>query len=205
MKEYKTNYDCEQMEYESGAKRSAQEGKGRFDLIPTSVLFRLAQVYERGAIKHGERNWEEGFPICRAIDSAIRHLLQFKLRMKDEDHAAQSIWNIFAAAHFEEMIEKGFLDSKWDDRPDYKPIKDYLDEPENVETENKPLKRISISKEALYDRGRRFKSSKTKSVFNLTEKDFSFADDEEVIEDLKADYSRRREPEIVERTDEDRK
>jgi hypothetical protein len=207
-KEYKTNYDCEQMEYEDGAKRSAITGKGRFDLIPTSVLFRLAQVYERGANKHGERNWEKGFPICRAIDSAIRHILQFKLKMVDEDHAAQAIWNIFAAAHFEEMVEKGVLPSKWDDRPVYEPEKDYLNEPKDVEIENKPLKRISVNKGALYDTGRRFKSSlKWKTECgpkrDLTEEDFNFGD-EGVIEDLEPKCLRR-EPEISERSEEDRK
>jgi len=124
-KEYTTDYDCEMMEYEDGAKRSATTDKGRFDLIPTNILFRVAKVYQRGGDKHGDRNWEKGFPICRAIDSAIRHLLQFQLKMKDEDHAAQAIWNIFAAAHLEEMVEEGVLDSKWDNRPVYeKPKKE---------------------------------------------------------------------------------
>ena len=123
-KELTTDYDCEMMEYEGGAMRSDTADKGRFDLIPTNILFRVAKVYQRGGNKHGDRNWEKGFPICRAIDSAIRHLLQFQLKMKDEDHAAQAIWNVFAAAHLEEMVEEGVLDPKWDDRPVYEKPKE---------------------------------------------------------------------------------
>lgn len=290
-KEYTTDYDCEQMQYEDGAMRSAQTDKGRFDLIPTNILFRVAKVYQRGGDKHGDRNWEKGFPICRAIDSAIRHLLQFQLKVKDEDHAAQAIWNIFAAAHLEEVVKKGVLDPKWDDRPTYerpkeehtlkvedikaadikveesansqairvlhiptghavtafrveskvenyeaalKELRDFLEytkdyrviqEPgvryEVVDTVRakamadmldeqnekafkamnnpKPLKRISISKDVLYDTGRRFKVSGD-SKPTLKESDFNFGDDE-VVDDLPKHPKREWELELDKRED----
>jgi nucleoside 2-deoxyribosyltransferase len=39
--------------------------------------------------------------------------------MNDEDHLAQSAWNIFAAIHFEEMIERGLLPKELNDLPNY--------------------------------------------------------------------------------------
>lgn len=90
-------------EYGNGARRSVSTGKGRFDLISPLALRRLAQVYERGASQKGDRNWENGFPFSRALDSAIRHINQYREGYRDEDHLAQAAWNLFAALHFEEV------------------------------------------------------------------------------------------------------
>ncbi len=109
MKDHITKFSGIKQEYDTGATRDTSSGKGRFDLIPSGPLMRLAKVYERGAKNHGDRNWEKGFPMSRAMDSALRHILQYKDGMKDEDHLAQAVWNLFAAMHFEAMIEKGIL------------------------------------------------------------------------------------------------
>ena len=99
-------------EFPSGMVRDRREGKGRYDLISPFALRRLAGVYERGAVKYDERNWEKGAPYCRFLDSALRHIEQYLARETDEDHLAQAAWNLFAIMHFEEL---GRTDL--DDRP----------------------------------------------------------------------------------------
>lgn len=102
----------EREEFPSGMVRDTREGKGRYDLVTPFGLRRLAQVYERGAAKYADRNWEKGAPFSRFLDSAERHLEQYKMGLADEDHLAQCAWNLFAIMHFEEL---GRTDL--DDRP----------------------------------------------------------------------------------------
>lgn len=118
-KKFETKFSGIKQEFESGATRDNNENKGKFVLISPVALKRLAEVYERGAKNHGERNWEKGFPIGRALDSAIRHIYQYLAGLRDEDHLAQAAWNLFAAIHFEEMIERGLLPKNLDDLPNY--------------------------------------------------------------------------------------
>jgi hypothetical protein len=89
--------------FESGAKRDSRDGKGRYDLIPPTALRRLAGVYERGAVKYGDRNWEKGQPFSRLCDSALRHINEYREGWRDEDHLAQAFWNIAALLHFDEV------------------------------------------------------------------------------------------------------
>lgn len=122
-KEYKTKLR-EKQDYGTEATRDQVAGKGRFDLIPDLALTRLVGVYERGAENHGPRNWEQGIPFSRLIDSAIRHLVQWKMSMYspellDEDHLSHSAWNIFAIMHFEEMIKLGVMPDSLNDLPKY--------------------------------------------------------------------------------------
>lgn len=102
-------------EFASGMVRDTREGKGRFDLISPFALRRLAGLYERGARKYKPRNWEQGAPFSRFLDSAARHLNQYMTGETDEDHLAAVVWNICAVMHFEEL---GRVDL--DDRPDYR-------------------------------------------------------------------------------------
>ncbi|HRT51343.1 MAG TPA: DUF5664 domain-containing protein [Anaerohalosphaeraceae bacterium] len=104
--------------YHGTAVRDKRDGKGRFDLISPIALFRLARVYEDGAQGKGERNWEQGIPLGRFIDSAIRHLQQYLAGMRDEDHLAQAAWNIFGCIHTEDQILKGHLPDSLDDLPE---------------------------------------------------------------------------------------
>ena len=85
----------------TGAVRDTRSGKGRFDLISPHGLFRLARIYELDAEKYEDRNWEKGIAISRCLDSAKRHLNQYAMGAKDEDHLAQAAWNLFAIMHFE--------------------------------------------------------------------------------------------------------
>jgi len=123
VKDYKTKLK-EKQDYGTGATRDAVKGKGRFDLIPDLALTRVVGVYERGALNHGPRNWEKGLPLSRLIDSAIRHIIQYKMskympELRDEDHIAHAVWNLLAIIHNEEMIERGVLPKELDDLPRY--------------------------------------------------------------------------------------
>ncbi len=89
-------------EFETGAVRDMQEGKGRCDLLPACALLRLSKHYEAGAKKYEARNWEKGIPISVMIDSAMRHLLKYMDGQTDEDHLAAVAWNILGAMWMEE-------------------------------------------------------------------------------------------------------
>jgi len=92
----------ERRTFNTGAVRDMQEGKGRFDLLPMCVLLRLAQHYEKGALKYAERNWEKGIPAHSFADSAMRHLVKYLDGWDDEDHLIAAIWNLCGLAWTEE-------------------------------------------------------------------------------------------------------
>lgn len=96
----KDSGECQ--EFETGAVRDIQKGKGRFDLISPVGLRRLAVRYEEGAIKYGDSNWQKGIKISRCLDSAMRHINQYLEGDWSEDHLAAVAWNIFACMHYEE-------------------------------------------------------------------------------------------------------
>lgn len=91
----------ERRQFDTGAVRDRAVGKGRFDLIATQMLLRLARHYEAGAVKYSDRNWEKGMPFSVYVDAAFRHLVKYIAGWNDEDHAAAIIWNI-AAIMFQE-------------------------------------------------------------------------------------------------------
>lgn len=105
----------ERQEFSTGSVRDTQEGKGRFALIPKGPLRRLAQLYERGAKKYGDRNWEKGQPLSRYLDSAYRHLISLEEGDIVEDHGASLAWNAFAFMWTAEQIEQGKLPKELDD------------------------------------------------------------------------------------------
>ena len=107
---HKTKFSGKKDEYKGGGTRDARAGKGRYDLITPFMLKRLAGVYERGAVNHGDRNWEKGIPFSRLIDSAMRHMNQYREGLRDEDHIAQAIWNLACVIHFEELGRKDLVD-----------------------------------------------------------------------------------------------
>ncbi len=107
----------EHTKYDSGALRSDRKGKGRFDLISPHGLLRLAIQYEEGGRAHApdERNWELGFPISRALCSAIGHIVDHLKGDRSEDHLAATAWQMFAVMHFEELIKLDLLPKELDD------------------------------------------------------------------------------------------
>lgn len=93
--------------FETGSVRDSREGKGRYDLLSPYTMRRLARHFENGARKYGDRNWEQGQPISRYVDSAFRHLFAYLEGKQDEDHAAAVLWNIGAVIDHEERFDPG--------------------------------------------------------------------------------------------------
>lgn len=100
MSQYKTKDSGKRIKYKSGFNRDIQEGKPRYDLIPGELLKRLAELYERGAIKYGSQNWKKAETeeeINRFKASAWRHFVSWDNNWDtEEDHAISTIWNIIA-------------------------------------------------------------------------------------------------------------
>lgn len=117
MRKYETKDSGRRQRFDTGSQRDTREGKGRYDLITPIALRRLAGVYERGAAKYDERNWEKGQPLSRYFDSALRHLFQHIEGKRDEDHLGQALWNVAAIIHTEEMVERGLLPAELNDLP----------------------------------------------------------------------------------------
>ncbi len=110
----------ERLTFEGGGQREPAAGKGRYDLITPYGLQRLAAHYELGSKKYADRNWQKGMPLSRFIDSTFRHLVQFMLNDRKEDHLAAIAWNVLGYMHIEERIQAGalpatFRDVPWDD------------------------------------------------------------------------------------------
>lgn len=89
-------------QFDSGAVRDMQEGKGRCDLLPACAILRIARHFEAGAKKYDDRNWEKGIPVGSFIDSAIRHLMKYLDGQTDEDHLCAAGWNVLCALWTEE-------------------------------------------------------------------------------------------------------
>lgn len=104
-------------EFSTGAVRDGATGKGRYDLIPREAVHRLAQLYERGAEKYADRNWEKGMPLSEMVDSMLRHAFQAAAGMTDEDHWAAVMWNAAGVITFQERIKAGLLPPELDDLP----------------------------------------------------------------------------------------
>lgn len=107
-------------QHSTGAVRDIRRGKGRFDLVTPVADRRVALVYEGGAVKYEDRNWEKGMPFSRFLDSAQRHINDYKMIAlykregkplselppdinPNEDHLAQAIWNLKGLIQMEEM------------------------------------------------------------------------------------------------------
>lgn len=105
--------------FSTGAVRERPEGKGRYDLLSPFVLRRLAIIFEEGTQKYAERNWEQGIPFSRVLDSALRHLVQYLEGRDDEDHLARCVWNLCALLHYDEAIKLGLLPEDLNDLPLY--------------------------------------------------------------------------------------
>lgn len=119
MLEYEVKDTGTREEHESGAVRDQQAGKGRYELVSPIAMRRLAIHLEKGAEKYEARNWERGFPLSRMLGPAFRHLYQYLEGLRDEDHLAAAVFNIFGIMHFEEMIERDALPATLADLPSY--------------------------------------------------------------------------------------
>lgn len=106
-------------EFSTGARRDTAVGKGRYDLLPTRAIRRLAKHYENGAVKYGDNNWLKGIPLKRMMDSAMRHIFKALEGQSDEDHLTAAAWNILGIIELQERIEEGLLPKELDDLPKF--------------------------------------------------------------------------------------
>lgn len=80
--------------------------KPRFDLIPPESELALAQVYELGARKYDDRNWEKGIPFSVCLSACKRHLNRFELGelINTDDngfeHVTHALWWLVALVTF---------------------------------------------------------------------------------------------------------
>lgn len=112
---FTTKDSGERTTFESGAQRDCQSGKGRYDLLPREAIHRLAQLFERGAEKYADRNWEKGMPLHCFINSGLRHGFQAGAGELDEDHLIAAAWNFLCAATIHQRIQEGKLPIEFDD------------------------------------------------------------------------------------------
>lgn len=89
----------ERCEYNTGAVRSGDCEKTRYDLISPIGLQALAKTYAEGAEKFGFFNWEQGMPVVDLLNHAIAHIYNFLGGDRTEDHLAHAAWNLLGAIH----------------------------------------------------------------------------------------------------------
>ena len=105
----------ERDEFDTGYRRDSQAGKPRYDLISQIGLLRLAQLYQRGAEKYGDDNWQKGSPFRRTFAAMFRHMLQWAAGDRSEDHLAAVAWNAFTLMDYEYRIIAGDLPANLND------------------------------------------------------------------------------------------
>lgn len=96
-------------EFSTGSLRDVAVGKGRYDLLPSLCIRRLAGLYERGAEKYGDSNWKKGQPLSSTVNSMLRHAFQYLEGDRSEDHLAAIAWNSFTLMWTESMLEQNKL------------------------------------------------------------------------------------------------
>jgi Domain of unknown function (DUF5664) len=101
--------------FNTGAQRDRGIGKGAPHLVPNWVIWLVSRVYEDGALKYADRNWEKGMPLSNYIDSAERHLAKLKVGMRDEPHATQVIWNLIGYIFTAWLIKCGYRSTELND------------------------------------------------------------------------------------------
>lgn len=93
--------------FSTGSVRDTEDGKPRYDLVPTYPLSRLSQHYFKGSKKYGMFNWQKGQNIRRYLSSLLRHAAALTDGLEDEDHAAAVAWNSFAIMWTRNEIKEG--------------------------------------------------------------------------------------------------
>lgn len=103
--------------FKTGAVRDGQDDKGRMDLLPVAALIEVAKVFEAGAKKYAERNWEKGINLSRYMDSGLRHAMKHLRGDRDEPHLAMACWNFLCCLDTQERIAAGLLPMELNDLP----------------------------------------------------------------------------------------
>ncbi len=110
----------ERQVFATGAVRDAAGGKAMLSLISPLFEERLGQWLTLGAKKYSADNWAQGIPMRRTFDSLMRHVNQYRLGDRSEDHLGAIACNAMFLIHFEEMIAAGLLPAELDDLPRFK-------------------------------------------------------------------------------------
>lgn len=88
-------------EFQTGAVRDMQGGKGDMVSLPNEAILRLSRHYEAGATKYGRWNYTKGIPVSSFMDSALRHIFKYLDGQDDEDHLSAAAFNILGAMEME--------------------------------------------------------------------------------------------------------
>lgn len=89
----------DEVEFETGAVRSADCEGFRYDLISPIGLAAVAKACHEGAERYGDFNWEKGMPVGDLLNHAIRHIYRFLGGDREEDHLGHAAWGLLAAIH----------------------------------------------------------------------------------------------------------
>ena len=119
MESYTLRDSGERQQFDTGAVRDTNIGKGRFDLLPWHGIREVARVMELGASKYAARNWEKGMPLSRFLDSATRHIADYLEGDRKENHIAQAAWNLLCFLSMRHWIKEGVVPSSLGDIPHY--------------------------------------------------------------------------------------
>lgn len=102
-------------QFASGAVRDTQDGKPRPDRalrwLPLEALERVSTHYENGAKKYDRDNWRKGIPASRCLTSAFRHLFQWMMGDRGEDHLSAVVFNVFCIITWEQLGRTDMLDT----------------------------------------------------------------------------------------------
>lgn len=150
--EFITKDSGKRVDFETGATRDVNFGKGYYFCISPHAIERLAKLLERGADKYGVCNYRLGIKLSRYVDSALRHLFQFLEGQEDEDHLAAVLFNISGLIQTQKDIKDGKIPQSIDDlnlvrtgkqKEDF-PFKTYLTESSFSYTAPKFFKRCDV-------------------------------------------------------------
>jgi hypothetical protein len=117
-----TEIKCSELperQFQSGAVRDSDNGKGRYDLLCPYAIDQLAKHMQNGCNRYGDRNWEKGISQSVFFDSAMRHLNKFARGMDDENHLLAAFWNLHGMVSQRERMKAGLLTTELDDFPTY--------------------------------------------------------------------------------------
>jgi len=93
------------------------EGKPRYDLLPTEALEEIVRVYTYGCQKYEANNWRKGIEYSRLFAACQRHLWKF-WRGEDKDtesglhHLAHAGFSILGMLQFA-LEGRSELDDRW--------------------------------------------------------------------------------------------
>ena len=108
--------------FSTGARRDDDTGKPKLTYIPWDIMDRVANHYERGALKYSDENWRRGIPSSTVLDSLMRHVRQYYMGCEDDDHLSAIVFNALCLIYNEDKktdneevydLPKWWLDRKF--------------------------------------------------------------------------------------------